>query len=706
MSMSRIAHRTLFIVLSTALSACGIPSNQQNNPLLEDWSTPFGVPPYDEIHEDHFPPAFEYAIAEQRREVESIAANPEPATFANTIEALDASGALLARVSGVFGSLSSAPTNDRIQEIAKEVAPNSARLEDYIRMNAALFERVRTVYERRAELDLDPEQRRLLEETHLDFVRGGAALDDRGKQRLREINSRLSTLTLNFGDNVLAETNAFQLFIENDDDLAGLPENLVKAAAEAAVEAGRDGQWLFTLHYPSIWPFLQNAENRELRRQIFTAYISRGANDNEHDNRSILTEIAALRAESARLLGYPSHAHFQLERRMAKTPDAVYEFLNEVWRPALAMAKAEARELQAIIEADGHSFLLEPWDWWYYTENLRRTRYQLDEEAIRQYFQLDNVLAGAFEVARRLFGVEFTERSDIPSYHEEVRSFEVTDSYGSHLGVFLADYHPRASKRAGAWSGGIRGQWFENGVEVRPIVVNVGNFSRPTEDTPSLLGLEEVETLFHELGHGLHALLSDVRYRRSAVVTRDFVELPSQIMENWMLEPEVLEIYATHYRTGEVIPDDLVAKIRATQTFNQGFRDVEYLAASFLDMDWHTLEHPVDADPQALELEALSSIGLISEIESRYRSPYFGHVFAASYSAGYYSYFWSEVLDADAFQAFKEAGLFDRATAESFRRNILEPVGSDDPAVLYRRFRGRDPVVGPLLERHGFMSSR
>jgi peptidyl-dipeptidase Dcp len=695
----------LLLCLAATLSACGIPSGPQRNPLLEDWSTPFGVPPYDRIQEVHFLPAYEQAIAEKRREVDAIASTSAPATFSNTIEALDAAGASLDRVAGVFGSLTSALTNDRIQEIAREIAPRLAQLEDDIRMNAALFERVRAVYEQRDRLEPDPEQLRLVEETYLDFVRGGAALDSEQKQRLRSINARLSTLTLMFGDNVLAEINAYQLFIEDPEDLAGLPESVVTAAAEAAAEAGREDQWLFTLHYPSIWPFLQNADNRELRRQVFTAYISLGANGNEHDNRAILTEIAALRAERARLLGYPTHAHFQLERRMAKTPDAVYQFLEDIWRPALSAAKAEARELQAMIEADGHSFQLEPWDWWYYTERLRRERYQVDEDTARQYFQLDNVLTGAFEVTRRLYGVEFEERDDIPTYHDEVRTFEVTDADGSHLGVFLIDYHPRPSKHGGAWSGSIRGQWVEDGGEVRPIVVNVGNFSRPTADTPALLGLEEVETLFHELGHGLHSLLSEVRYRRSGNVTWDFVELPSQIMENWMLEPEVLKLYATHWQTGEVIPDELVDKIRATQTFNQGFRDVEYLAASFLDMDWHTLEHPVEVDPAGLEQRSRDTIGLIPEIITRYRSPYFGHVFAGSYAAGYYSYFWSEVLDADAFQAFKETSLFDRETAERFRRTILEPVGSEDPNVLFRRFRGRDPIVGPLLERHGFSTA-
>ena len=671
------------------------------NPFFVEWTTPFGVPPWGEIAVEHYLPAFERAVAEEQQEVKAIAENPEAPTFDNTIGALDASGQLLSKVSGVFYTLSGAETNDELQEIARQVAPMTSNLRDDTMMNPRLFERVRTVYEQRDDLDLTAEQRHLLEETYLDFVGGGAELDDAGKQRLREINTRLSTLTLQFGDNVLSETNGFTLVVDNEADLAGLPASVVQAAAEAAERVGETGKWVFTLQAPSIWPFLQDADNRELRREILTAYISRGDHNDEHDNKAILAEIAALRAEKAQLLGYATHADLVLSRRMAKNPGTVYDLLTDLWHPSLGVASEEAAALQSAIAADGQDFKLEPWDWRYYTEKVRRDRYEVDEQAIRPYFQLDNVIDGAFSVANRLYGVEFIERTDIPTYHPEVRTFEVRDADGSHLGVFMVDYFPRPGKRGGAWSRRVRGQWVEDGKEIRPVVLNVGNFSRPTGDAPALLSLDEVHTLFHELGHGLQALLSNVEYHGSADVTRDFVELPSQIMENWLLEPEVLALYARHYQTGEVIPAALVEKIQASEQFNQGFATVEYLAASYLDMDWHTLEGPVGVDPDEFEKQSLDAIGLPPEIVVRYRSPYFSHIFSGGYSAGYYSYVWSEVLDADAFEAFKENGLFDRETAASFRANILEPGGSEDPEVLYLRFRGREPSVEPLLRRRG-----
>jgi len=692
------------ICLAVVLAACAGPLaavETETNPFFEEWETPFGVPPFDRIDEDHFLPAFERAFAENREEVAAIVDNLEPPTFANTIEELDRSGQLLAKVSGVFYTLTGADTNDHIQEIAREVAPMRSQLEDDIRMNADLFRRIESVYERRAELRLSAEQRQVLEETYRDFVRGGAKLSPEQKERMREINARLAKLTLQFGDNLLAETNAYRLLIDDEQDLAGLPPNVVSAAAEAAAEAGQPGKWLFTLHSPSIWPFLTYADNRELRRRILTAYISRGDNGNEHDNTKILTETAALRAERARLLGYLTHADYVLEERMAKTPAEVYELLDELWKPSLERAQAEARTLQEWIAADGHDFPLEPWDWRYYTEKVRRARLDVDEQEVRAYFELANVIEGAFYVANHLYGITFTERRDIPTYHPDMRAYEVTDVDGGHLGVFMVDYHPRPSKRGGAWSGEIRGQWVDRGRDVRPVVRNVGNFSRPVGNTPALLSLEEVETLFHELGHALHSLLARCQYRQSDQVARDFVELPSQIMENWVLEPEVLKVYARHYDSGETMPDELITKLRAAKKFNQGFAMVEYLAASYLDMDWHTLEHPVEVDPHEFERRSLEAIHLMPEIVTRYRSPYFAHVFSGSYSAGYYSYIWSEVLDADAFQAFKESGIFDHATAASFRTSILARVGSEDPKVLWERFRGDQPGVDPLLERRG-----
>ncbi|MBM3747385.1 MAG: M3 family metallopeptidase, partial [Acidobacteria bacterium] len=506
---------------------------------------------------------------------------------------------------------------------------------------------------------------------------------------------------IRFGDNLLKETNAYRLVIDNQADLAGLPPGVVAGAAEAAKAAGLAGKWVFTLHAPSIWPFLSYADNRELRRQILHAYLQRGDNNNPQDNKQIVARLAALRAQRARILGYASHAHFVLEERMAKNPEGVYGLLNKLWDPALNVARQEREALQAMVKQQGQSFKIAPADWRYYAEKVKQARYQLDEDQLRQYFPLQRVWEGAFYVANRLYGLKFIERQDIPKYHPEVRTFEVRDADGSHLGVFLADFHPRPGKRGGAWSGRYRQQRIKDGKDIRPIVVNVCNFTRPTADQPALLRLEEVETLFHELGHGLHSLLSRIRYTGLARVPQDFVELPSQIMEHWAMEPEVLKVYARHYQTGAPIPDELIKKIKNAEKFNQGFITVEYLAASLLDMDWHVLSAEQPQDVIAFEKAALDKIRLIPEIPPRYRSPYFQHIFAGGYSAGYYSYIWSEVLDTDAFQAFKEKGLFDPATARSFRQNILEKGGTEDAMEMYKRFRGREPSVEPLLEKRG-----
>jgi peptidyl-dipeptidase Dcp len=695
--------RHLFVLTICALltvAGCGGEAPAEN-PFFTEWTTPFGVAPFDQIDEAHFLPAFEKAIAEQRAEVEAIAQDPEPPTYANTLGTLDAAGELMNKVSGVFYTLTGAETNDEIQAIAKEVAPMRSNLRDDILMNAQLFARIKEIYDGRAELELNEEQLHLLEETYLDFVAGGAELSETDKGKMREINTRLSTLSLQFSDNVLAETNGYKLFIDNQEDLAGLPPAVIEGSAEAAAKAGEEGKWLFTTHRPSIYPFLDYADNRELREQIYKAYIMRGDNNNEYDNKAILSEILALREEKAKLLGYENHADRILERRMAKNSEAVYELLEDLWHPSLGVAREEAEALQAAIEADGFDFKLEPWDWRYYAEKVRRAKYDIDEQQVRDYFMIDNVVDGAFYVANRLYGIEFTERHDIPTYHPEVRTFEVNEADGSHIGIFLTDYYPRPGKRGGAWSRSIRSQWGRDGIDVRPVVLNVGNFSRPVGDAPALISLEHVETLFHELGHGLQALLSDIQYRRSGGVTRDFVELPSQIMENWLLEPEVLKVYAKHYETGEVIPDELVEKIQAAEQFNQGFASVEYLAACYLDMDWHTLEDPAAVDVNEFEKASMVNIGLMPEIVVRYRSTYFSHI-TGGYSAGYYSYVWSEVLDADAFEAFQETSLFDQETAASFRTNILERRGSGDPEVLYQRFRGQEPTVEALLKRRGW----
>ena len=673
------------------------------NPLLQQWTTPFGVPPFGDIRHDHFLPAFKEAVAAQRREVDAIASSPAAPTFENTILALERAGALLEQVAPVFSNLQSANTTPELQAINREVAPMLSALRDDIRLSPALFARVQAVWAQRDALPLTPVQKRLVEETYKGFVRGGANLDEAKKARLREVNAELVMLGVKFGDNLLQQTNGYRLVVEREADLAGLPPSVVAAGAEAAKAAGLPGKWVYTLHAPSIWPFLDYADNRELRRQIFTAYITRGDHNDEFDNKATLARTAALRAERAALLGYPSHAAFVLEENMAKTPDQVYALLKQLWTPALEVARTEAKDLQAQIDARGGGFALEPWDWRYYAEQVRKARFDLDDQALRPYFALDRVRDGAFHVATRLYGLTFTPRPDLPVYHPEVQAFEVKDADGSHLGVFYTDYHPRPGKRVGAWSSRFRGQKIVDGTNVRPVVVNVGNFSRPAGDAPALLSLDEVETLFHEFGHALHSLLAQVPYQGLAGTPRDFVELPSQIMENWALEPDVLKVYAKHYQTGETIPLALVEKIVAAGRFNQGFATVEYLAASLLDMDWHTLPAGQAVDPVAFEQQSLARIGMPPQIVPRYRSPYFNHIFGpgGGYAAGYYSYIWSEVLDADAFSAFEEKGLFDPATAKAFRTQILEKGGTEDAAVLYRNFRGRDPNVEPLLVKRG-----
>ncbi len=700
--MFRPAALAALLAASTALAQAPMTDSLASNPLLAPWTTPFGVPPFDQVREAHYLPAFRAAIAEHAREVAAIAGATAAPTFDNTIVALDQSGLTLARVNAVFGGLSGAETTPGLQAIARESSPLLSAHRDDVLMDERLFARVRAVWDARAKAHLRADQAMLLEHTYKDFVRGGALLDAAGKQQLREINTELSTLSIRFRDHLLHDTNAFTLAITNRDDLAGLPERVVAGAADEAAKAGKPGQWVFTLQAPSLWPFLQYSSRRELRRQLFTAYIERANHGDEYDNKPVLARIVALRAERAKLLGYASHADFVLAENMAKTPERVDALLQRVWKPALAMAGREAADLQAALRADGVEDSLRPWDWFYYTENIRQSRYALDEAALRPYFSLDRVREGVFEVAHRLYGLTFTERKDLPVYHPEVRAFEVKDADGSHLAVWYCDYHPRPGKRGGAWSGTYGETYVKDGRSVRPVVVNVCNFSRPAGGDPALLSLEETETLFHEFGHALHSMLSRVQYRGVGRTPQDFVELPSQVMENWVHEPEVLALFAKHFRTGEVIPTALVQKLTDARRFDQGFATTEYVAACLLDMKWHTLKAPaVVADPLAFEADAMRAAGLPATIVPRYRSPYFQHVFSGGYSSGYYSYLWAEVLDADAFQAFKQKGLFDAATAKSFRTNVLEKGGSEDVMELYKRFRGREPDEQALLERRG-----
>lgn len=697
--VKRLVVPALILVVSmTSLGSQPAPSN----PLLQEWTTPFGVPPFAEIRPEHILPAMTQAISEQRKEVEAIVANGAAPTFANTIEALETSGELLAKVSPVFSNLQSANTNAELQAINREVSPMLSALRDDIRLNDRLFARVKAVWTARESLGLSPVQKKLVEETYKGFVRGGANLDAARKERLRGINAELAMLGIKFGDNLLHDTNSYRLVVERQEDLKGLPASVVAGAADAAKGAGLEGKWLFTLAAPSIWPFTQYADNRDLRRQIVQAYITRNDHGDQYDNKAILARTAALRAERAQLLGYKTFADFVLEENMAKTPAGVYGLLNQLWTPARAMALREAGALRDTIKAEGGTFTLEPWDWRYYTEKVRKARFDLDEQVLRPYFKLDNVREGAFYVAKQLYGLTITPLPDLPVYHPEVKAFEVKDRDGTHLGVFYTDYHPRAGKRVGAWSSSFRSTRVKDGRRVAPVVVNVCNFSRPAGDEPALLSLEEVETLFHEFGHALNSLLSQVPYRGLGGFPRDFVEVPSQIMEHWALEPDVLKVYATHFRTGEIIPLDLVEKIRKSEQFNQGFTTVEYLAASILDMDWHTIDAAAEKDPVQFEKTTMDRIQMPPEIVTRYRSPYFNHIFGpgGGYAAGYYSYIWSEVLDTDAFEAFKERGLFDQQTARGFR-TILEKGNTQEPAEAYRAFRGRDPSVEPLLKKRG-----
>ncbi len=672
------------------------------NPFFEAFKTPFGSPPFDLIRDEHYLPAIEKGLAEGLKEIQTIADKTEPATFANTVGALDKNGVLLDRVLGVFYVVRAAHTNDKLEEIAKVVAPKLSAFQDDITLNEKLFARIKAVHQSEARKNLSREENRLLDEWYKKFIRGGAMLDAPGKKRLRAINEELSLLNLAFGQNILKETNRFGLLLDKKEDLAGLPERVVTAAAKAAEKDGHKGKWKFTIHKPSLLPFLQYAQQRALREKMFKAYVGQGDHGDDLDNKANVVKIALLRLEKAKLLGFSTYAHYALDKRMAPDPESVDKLLKQLWTPALKVAKKEAAALQALIDAEGGKFKLQPWDWWFYAEKQRKAEFDLDEKELRPYFKLDNVLKGAFDVAHKLYGLSFTELKDIPVYHPDVRVFEVKEADGSHLGVLYTDYFPRASKRGGAWCGGFRDQSYKNGKRVAPLVTNTGNFSMPSGDKPALLSLDEVLTLFHEFGHGLHFLLADAKYQGSANAIRtDFVELPSQIMENWALEPEVLKLYAHHYETGKLIPDALVAKLEKSRYFNQGFETVEYLAASFLDMDWHLIKAKQELDAKAFETASLAKIGLIPEIVSRYRSPYFRHVFAGNfYAAGYYSYIWAAVLDADAFEAFKEKGLFDQETAKAFRK-LLSTGGAEDPMVLYKTFRGAEPSIEPLLKRRG-----
>jgi peptidyl-dipeptidase Dcp len=692
-----------FIVGSVFLSGCNTETTEPMNPFLTEYTTPFGVPPFDKIKNEHFIPAFEEGMRLQREEIDNIVHNSEAPTFKNTIDVLDKSGELLNKVNGVFFRLHSAETNDELDSIAREIMPVLTAHNSSISLNPELFGRIRTLYESSEKLDLSGEQSMVLKKTYRNFVRGGANLGEEAKSRIKEIDKQLSLLTMQFGDNLLKETNSYQLVIDNEADLAGLPESVRSAASDAARAAGQDEKWIFTLQKPSWIPFLQYSENRELRERIYMAMFMRSNNGNEYDNNNLIKEIVELRIERAGLLGYQTHAAYVLEERMAKNADNVYDLLMQVWEPALNKAKEEAAMMQEIIDQEEGDFELASWDWWYYAEKIRVARYDLDEEVVRAYFSLEAVKEGLFSVVNNLYGLTFEERNDLPVYNDEVVAYEVKERDGSHVGIIYMDFHPRPGKRGGAWSTSIRRAHVKEGKRITPVHLIVMNFTRPTGDTPALLSFDETLTFFHEFGHALHSMLTKCDYLTvsGSSVATDFVELPSQVMENWAAHPDVLLSYAKHYQTGEVIPDGLIAKLEAASKFNQGFGTVEYIAASVLDMDYHTLDDASGLNANTFEDASMKRIGLIDEIIPRYKSNYFQHIFSGGYSAGYYSYMWSEVLDKDAFNAFLETSLFDQATATSFRKNILEKGGSMDEMEMYMNFRGAAPTIEPLLKGRG-----
>jgi peptidyl-dipeptidase Dcp len=712
--------KTIFMaaVLGLIFTSCNTKQNKMaDNPFFSDWGTPYEVPNFAEIKPEHYIPAFEEGIKEQEAEIDAIANNKEAPTFENTLEAMDKSGALLDKVSSVFYNQFSANADDQIKAINKEIAPKLAAHNDNINLNAKLFKRVKVVYDHQKDLNLttetknkqalNTEQKALLDKVYNGFVRGGANLNAADQKKMREINGKLALLYPEFGENVIKDRNAYALIIDNEKDLSGLPQSVRNAAAETAKEAGKEGKWMFTLNKPSWIPFLQYADNRELRKEIYTAWMNLGNNNNANDNKEVIRQILKLRLQKAQLLGYKTFADYAIDNNMAKTPENVMTLLTKLWDATLPKAKQEAKELQAMIDKEGGNFKLQSWDWWYYTEKLRKEKYALEESEIRPYFSLANVQAGAYELVHRIYGIKLVRRNDIPVYHKDVEAWEVQEENGDHIGVLLVDYFPRPSKRGGAWMSSYRKQSGAGKDLVSPVIVNVGNFTKPTADSPSLLSIDEAQTLFHEFGHALHGLLSKVKYTTisGTSVKRDFVELPSQIMENWATEPEMLKIYAKHYKTGEPIPDELIAKIEKSAQFNQGFITLEYLAASILDIKYHQLDRVSEIDSLDIldfEKKTMDDIGLIPQIIPRYRSTYFNHSFGGEgYSSGYYVYIWAAVLDSDAFQAFKENGIFDRATGDSFRKNVISKGGSDDPMTLYKNFRGADPSIEPLLKKRG-----
>ena len=693
----------IILFVSILFMAC-----TQQNPLLNQPQTPFGAPAFDQVQLKHYLPAFKEAIRLNQVEIDAIVNNEDAPTFENTIVALDRSGLVLDRVCGVFYNVLEADGNEQMDAIANEVAPILSDFQNGILLNEGLFSRIKAVYDQRENLNLNPEQMRLLTETYKSFAQNGANLPADKKARLKEINSQLAVLSLQFGQNVVAETNsaAVQRFITDEALLEGLPESAKAAAKEEATAAGRADAWLFTPKRTSFTPVLQYCKNRDLRKQLLMDYTTRCNHDNANDNKSVINQTMRLRLEKAQLLGYDCPANYILADCMAKDAKTVDAFLQSVWEPSLAAAKREAAELQKLLDQDLPGEKLQPWDWWHYAEKLRKAKYDLDEEAIKPYFELSNVRRGAFQLAHNLYGLNFEQLDNMPVYNKEVEVFKVTDADGALVGILYTDYFPRAGKRPGAWMNNILPQYVDaEGVDHRPIIINVGNFNKPTKDNPSLLSMDDVETLFHEFGHALHGLMSKATYKTLSGTNtpRDFVELPSQFMENYCYEPQILKTYAFHYQTGEVMPQELIDKINAAKKFNQGFVETELLSASILDMDYHELTNCDTIDVNAFEAASMAKMHMIPEIIVRYRSTFYNHIFTTGYEAGYYSYTWAAVLDADAFAAFKETGdILNPEVAKRFR-HLLEQGGTRDAAELYQEFRGKNADPKYLLQRKGFI---
>ncbi|WP_068545627.1 M3 family metallopeptidase [Thalassotalea crassostreae] len=709
------------IALVVALAGCSEGSNtnandttkveqsvsvEVTNPFYQEWDTPFGMPPFEQIKLEHYKPAMEKGIEQVKEQIATITNNPDAPTFENTIEAMEKGGDLLDKTTNVFYGLIGSMSTPEMQAISKEMSPKFSAMSDDINLNEDLFKRVKAVYEQKDSLNLNTEQTTLLEKSYKGFVRSGANLNEADKETLRSFNAKISKLNIQFGENLLNETNSFELVIDNEKDLDGLPDSIIAAAAATATERGHDGKWVFTTHRPSFYPFLTYSTNRKLREQLNYAYTHRGDNDNANDNKAIASELASLRYQRAQVLGYKTHAHYVLENNMAKTPENVYGLLDRVWEPSLNRAKQEVADMQEFANSQGADFKLEAWDWWYYSEKVRKAKYDLDESITKPYFELNNTMQGVFYTANKLWGVKFTQRDDLPKYHPDVTTYEVTDKDGSVIGVYMTDFYVRASKRGGAWMSSFRKQYKMYGENVQPIIYNVLNYPAPVNNEPVLLTFDQASTLFHEFGHAIQGLLSDGYYRSltGTSLPRDYVEYPSQVMENWMTEPEVLAVFAKHYKTGEVIPAEIVEKIQASGKFNQGFATTEYMAATLLDLKWHTLETAELQEADKFEADAMKEIGLINEIVPRYRSTYFSHIFAGGYSSGYYGYIWSNIFDADTYNVFTQKGIFDPETANSYRKNVLESGGTEDPMIMYKRFRGQEPDPIYLLKKRGLVS--